>query len=169
MSASKLRWTRAAGLLAVAIACALASGPAQAQAPRPGPVASEARKAGPKATNPRAVPKKKARSSRRSSADRKPALVRKHRPGKPAATAKSVTKKPVTRKKAQSAARTGVAPVAAPPPVARTLPPLGPERFYPHGIPPLHPAFMHPLPGTPGVSEQAAASRVPGAEPEWLP
>ncbi|HYD77313.1 hypothetical protein [Ramlibacter sp.] len=169
MSASKLQLTRAAGLLAVAIACAaLAAGPAHAQAAQPSPVAEQAGKAKPKASTQRGVVKKKSRVSRRADAARKPSLARKQRPGKAAAAAKVPTKKALT-KKAPLTARSARAAVAAPPPVARTLPPLGPERFYPDGIPELHPAFMHPLPGTPVLSERAAVSRAPGAEPEWLP
>ncbi|TFY98196.1 hypothetical protein [Ramlibacter humi] len=46
-----------------------------------------------------------------------------------------------------------------PPPVSMnwTPPPLGPERFYPNGIPELHPAFMHPLPGDAPVQTTTAA------------
>ena len=44
------------------------------------------------------------------------------------------------------------APPAAPSPVGQSrisgapLPPLGPERYYPNGIAPLRPEFMHPVP-----------------------
>ncbi|HEY1230473.1 MAG TPA: hypothetical protein VGF26_24455 [Ramlibacter sp.] len=43
------------------------------------------------------------------------------------------------------------APSALPTPVGQSrivgapLPPLGPERYYPNGIAPLRPEFMHPL------------------------
>jgi len=44
------------------------------------------------------------------------------------------------------------APSASPAPVGQSrivgapLPPLGPERYYPNGIAPLRPEFMHQLP-----------------------
>lgn len=58
-----------------------------------------------------------------------------------------------------------------PPPVAWVPPPLGPERFYPNGIPELRPEFMHPE-APPARVEQAANSRpasVGGQPAEWLP
>lgn len=59
----------------------------------------------------------------------------------------------------------------SPPPVAWVPPPLGPERFYPNGIPPLRPEFMHPE-APPARVEQASRSRtdpVGGQPAEWLP
>ncbi len=166
MSASMILLTRAACVLAVAMAWGGAAGglaQAQAQMPKQSPAASEVRHADPQARKKRAA-LKKVQPSRKASSGRKSSLVRKHRPpGKSSLGAKAVTKK------APSSTRAGSAIIAAPPPVARALPPLGPERFYPNGIPELHPAFLHPLPGTPMVSEQAAVSRGAGAEPEWLP
>lgn len=98
------------------------------------------------------------------------------KPRKPAVTAKAASKKAVTARAAnrrgtltakkpsgKKATATAKAPLRTttitarrepekrylPPPVSMnwTPPPLGPERFYPNGIPALHPAFMHPLPG----------------------
>ncbi len=69
------------------------------------------------------------------------------------------------------AARKAVATAKVPPPVAWVPPPLGPERFYPNGIPELRPEFMHPE-GPPARVEQAASSRpesVGGQPTEWLP
>jgi hypothetical protein len=54
--------------------------------------------------------------------------------------------------------------------VAWVPPPLGPERFYPNGIPELRPEFMHPE--VPARVEQAANTRpesVGGQPAEWLP
>jgi len=102
---------------------------------------------------------------------RKQANVRHARQGK---------KKPVaaTKKPALSTARKSSIGTAAnrparplPPPVAWVPPPLGPERFYPNGIPELRPEFMHPE-RPPLRVEQAANSGPAGAggQPtEWLP
>lgn len=165
VSASRLQLTGAAALLVAAIACgALAGGPAHAQARTSSPVAGAGGEAGAQATNRRGAVKKKVRASRQANGARKPPLVRKHRRAhSPPPAAKAPTKRP------QSSRKAAVAAVAVPARSASALPPLGPERFYPDGIPELHPAFMHPLPGTPVLSEPAAVSRAPGAEPEWLP
>ncbi len=165
MGASKVLLRRAACVLAAAMACggaATAPAEVQAQMLKKAPDASAIRSAGPQAGKQRAALKKKAQPSRQARSGSKRSPVPTQRPRKAPLTAKTATGKAAPVAKAGSMA-------SIPPPVARTLPPLGPERFYPNGIPELHPAFLHPLPGTLVLSEQAAASRLPGAEPEWLP
>jgi hypothetical protein len=91
-------------------------------------------------------------------------------------TAKAPVKKPVATAKVAPRAPAATAKrepdryVAPAPSLGWTPPPLGPERFYPNGIPPLHPAFLHPLPGT-AVKQEASAALSPrrGGEPEMLP
>lgn len=87
-----------------------------------------------------------------------PIAANKLAPRKAVATAKvSPSRKPAAR--------------PLPPPVAWVPPPLGPERFYPNGIPELRPEFMHPE-GPPARVDQAASSRsesVGGQPTEWLP
>lgn len=147
---------KAACVLTAMLACGWATpAPAQAQVQSIGKAQASASPAAvPKAGKKRTAVKKKVRPPPKARAGSKHSQSRKRRAGKPAL-----------------AARKPAATVNAPalPPVARTLPPLGPERFYPNGIQELRPEFLHPLPGAPAVSEQAAAPREPGAGPEWLP
>jgi hypothetical protein len=54
--------------------------------------------------------------------------------------------------------------------VAWVPPPLGPERFYPNGIPELRPEFLHPerpLPARPDQSATVAPAL--GGHPELMP
>lgn len=91
---------------------------------------------------------------------------------KPAVAARSPAKAPVTTRvptprPATAIARRPPAP-ALPPPVAWVPPPLGPERFYPNGIPELRPEFLHPE--RPPIAQQAVIrAPTPGGEPELLP
>ena len=87
----------------------------------------------------------------------RPVASNKPAPRKPVATANAPSRKPAAR--------------PVPPAVAWVPPPLGPERFYPNGIPELRPEFMHPE-GPPARVDQAANSRpesVGGQPTEWLP
>jgi hypothetical protein len=93
---------------------------------------------------------------------RKQADVKHARQGKKKSV--TATTRP-SKKPALATART------LPPPVAWVPPPLGPERFYPNGIPELRPEFMHPE-RPPARVDQAANSRPAsaGGQPtEWLP
>jgi hypothetical protein len=72
--------------------------------------------------------------------------------GKGAGTSKATAaKKPPASLSAKAAAKRPTPMVAAvaprPEPQMYVPPPLGPERYYPNGIPELRPEFLHPLPG----------------------
>lgn len=153
--------TRAAWVLAATLACGWTSpAPAQAQGPSSGKTQVRTSAAAvPQAGKQRAAVKKKVRPPRKAGAGSKRPQSRKRRAGKPTLATRPAARKPAPAARDRAALA----------PVARTLPPLGPERFYPDGIPQLRPEFLHPLPAAPAVSEPVAAPRVPGAEPEWLP
>lgn len=121
---------------------------------KPGTAAKKARPSAGKAKPRKAVAAKKKGSARRPVA----ATRKKARPT--AARSRSAPS-------SQQVARRPAAPL--PPPLAWTLPPLGPERYYPNGIPELRPEFLHPLPGEAPIEQPAAPAMRPGAEPEWLP
>ncbi|WBY00456.1 hypothetical protein PE066_13365 [Ramlibacter tataouinensis] len=158
----------AAWVLAAVLGCAAATvAPAHASAQATGKL-PQANASG--TAVPPAVKKKKSALRKKVRPSGKARATGKHSPPRLQRRSKPVlsTRGPQTRK-APSARVGRAAPSTLPPPVAWTLPPLGPERFYPNGIPELRPEFLHPLPGAPAVSAQAVAPRAPGAEPEWLP
>lgn len=143
----------------LAVACGvLTTVEAVAQA-RDKPASPQARKAA-------STPAKSSAHQLRKQANKKHAQQGKKKT-RPVAANKAPARKAVATAKAPSRQ-----PVARPlpPPVAWVPPPLGPERFYPNGIPELRPEFMHPE--APARVEQGANSRpaaAGGQHTEWLP
>jgi hypothetical protein len=108
------------------------------------PVASKTTQ---KKTTQKSAPKRAARPTQ--AAKSKQATQAKVKP--PAVPKVATTRPPSSVATARPAAWPAAPPVQPevrqlPPPLVWTPPPLGPERFYPNGIPPLRPEFMHPLP-----------------------
>lgn len=163
----------AAWVLVAVLGCASAAvAPAQAAGQGTGQsrVAGSSRTAvAPAAQTKKPTLRKKARSASKARTAGKRSPSRAQRRGKPALS----TRGQPTRKAPPVATAGRTARPTVPPPVAWTPPPLGPERFYPNGIPELRPEFLHPLPGAsadaPAVSARAAVPRASGTEPEWLP
>ena len=145
----------------LAVACGVvATVDAVAQA-RDKPATSQVRKS----TAPKAAQhtgRKKSTHAKQGKKKSRQVAANKAKAGKPVAKARK-NAKPVT-----AVANRTARPL--PPPVAWVPPPLGPERFYPNGIPELRPEFMHPE-GPPVRVEQAANTRAEplGGQPEWLP
>ena len=123
------------------------------------PASSQVRKAATQAKSKAHPPRKHANTqhARHGKKKSRPVAANKPAPRKSVATANAAPRKPTAR--------------SVPPAVAWVPPPLGPERFYPNGIPELRPEFMHPE-GPPARVDQAANSRpeaVGGQPTEWLP
>ena len=55
----------------------------------------------------------------------------------------------VVARSATSVMGASASPVTQPQIIGSPLPPLGPERYYPNGIAPLRPEFMHQSPNDP--------------------
>jgi len=148
----------------LAVACGVLVTVEAAAQPRDKPAASQARKADAKQQQ------RKQAHARHGKKKHKPVAA-----NKSGAKAKSAVKRPpvTAAKKKSSATTTAAAKRPArtiPPAVAWVPPPLGPERFYPNGIPELRPEFLYPE-GPPAPPQQAASARTEsvGREPEWLP
>ncbi|TFZ07183.1 hypothetical protein EZ313_11405 [Ramlibacter henchirensis] len=168
MNLMKLFALRSACVLAVACGLAVAADASAQSRDKAGqPQASKATKA--RADKQKAAPRsrKQVQAKGKSKQAKPVAANSRSRPAtansksKPAASAKAASTPP-----ARAVARRPQAPL--PPPVAWVPPPLGPERFYPHGIPELRPEFLHPERPLP---VEQAATRAPslGGQPEWLP
>lgn len=151
----------------VAVACGvLVTVEAMAQ-PRDKPAASQARKADAKQQQRKQVQARHGKKKHKPVAANKSGAKAKNAVKRPPATA-AKKKSPV----AAAAATKRPARNAVPPAVAWVPPPLGPERFYPNGIPELRPEFLYPEgPPTPLPPQQAASARTEsvGHQPEWLP
>lgn len=145
----------------LAVACGVVAMPHAFAQARDKPASSQVRKAAPPSAQ---KSQRKPVQAGPAKKKVKPVAAQKAKPRKPAVTAK---KKPTTTTNA--AARRPAEPRPLPPPIAWVPPPLGPERFYPHGIPELRPEFLHPE--HPPRVEQAveARPRPLGGQPEWLP
>jgi hypothetical protein len=167
MNLMKLFALRSACVLAAACGLAVAAdASAQARGKAGQPQASKAVKA--RADKQKAPRSTKQVQAKGKSKQAKPIAANgKSRPAtangksKPTTSAKASPAPP-----ARAVARRPQAPL--PPPVAWVPPPLGPERFYPNGIPELRPEFLHPERPLP---VEQAATRTPslGGQPEWLP
>jgi hypothetical protein len=81
---------------------------------------------------------------------------------KAAPAAKPAVKAPTRTAVAARSARSAEQQASAAPRVY--LPPLGPERFYPNGIPELRPEFLHPLPDAQAAQRREQALRDAAAE-----
>jgi hypothetical protein len=92
-----------------------------------------------------------------------PVVTTKRSAGKPAKPAATATAKAGARQPGPNVA--AVAP--RPEPQMYVPPPLGPERYYPNGIPELRPEFLHPLPGArPQASAQDAMTNPAFSAPQ---
>ena len=143
----------------LAVACGVVATLDAVAQVRDKPASSQVRKSAPKAAQ--HAQRKQAGQARHG---KKKVAAHKAKPRKPVATVK---RQPTTT---TTAARRAPQTRPLPPPVAWVPPPLGPERFYPNGIPELRPEFLHPE-GPPARVEQAANTGPEplGGQPEWLP
>jgi hypothetical protein len=143
--------------ITVALALLLALGAPSAIAADGKPAAAKKK---PVATKHTAKPRAHAASPARKRAGKRAA-----KKAPPAAHAKRPMKAPLPTARASTPPATTNATVRAaparslPPPQTATFIPLGPERFYPNGIPELRPEFMHPLPEAQVTARQEAAAR----------
>ena len=144
----------------LAVACGVMTTLEAVAQARDKPASSQVRKA--------ATPTKSKAHQTRKHATKKHAQHGKKK-ARPVAANKAPARKTVATARAPSPRQPAARPL--PPPVAWVPPPLGPERFYPNGIPELRPEFMHPE-APPARVEQAANGRPAsaGGQPtEWLP
>jgi hypothetical protein len=166
MHSIKVLLTRSACVLAALATCGWVAPEALAAQANGKDKAQTVRKAPPSAATKKPAPRKAGKAAKK----RAP-VAKKAGPRKPRAATAARKKPPVTARSTSRKAPPGLARTrpTVPPPVAWTLPPLGPERFYPNGIPELRPEFLHPVPDASGRNEQAAAGPSAGMEPNWLP
>jgi hypothetical protein len=150
----------------LALACGVVATVDAIAQTRDKPATSQVRPAAAKAGTQQARKQVQARHGKKT----KPAIASKAKPGKPVARARSPKQPVATARKAPSTTVASRPARPLPPPVAWVPPPLGPERFYPNGIPELRPEFLHPE-GPPARVDQAANTRPDalGGQPEWLP
>ena len=148
----------------LAVACGLMTTAGALAQTRDKPASSQAGKA---TTRAKTKANPDAHQQRRHAKDRHARHGKKK--SRPVAAGKSAPRKAVATAARAPSRKPAARPL--PPPVAWVPPPLGPERFYPHGIPELRPEFMHPE-APPARVEQAAGSRpesLGGQPAEWLP
>jgi hypothetical protein len=153
----------------LAIACGVVATVDAIAQTRDTPASSQVRKATvPKAAKQTA--RKQTPQARHGKKKSKPVAASKSRPGKPVAKARHRKQPVATAKKAPATTVANRPARPLPPPLVWIPPPLGPERFYPHGIPELRPEFLHPE-APPARVDQAANTRPErlGGQPEWLP
>lgn len=151
----------------LAVACGVVATVDAVAQTRDKPAASQVRKAAAKAGAQQPRKQVQAKHGKKKS---KPVAASKAKPGKPVARARSPKQPVATAKKAPATSVANRPARALPPPVAWVPPPLGPERFYPNGIPELRPEFLHPE-RPPVQVDQTATARPDalGGQPEWLP